>query len=288
MADAQRMRRERDEPARTSRQPRPGASGRGSRPVDGGAARAFEVIPSIDIRGGRCVRLYQGDYARETVYDADPVAVARRWAGLGAPRLHVVDLDAARTGEPVNAALVTAIARAVAVPVQAGGGIRDEATARRYLEAGVRRVVLGTAAVRDPALVERLAAADPEAVVVALDARDGVVRTDGWTVSGGVRAEELARWMMAAGVRRFLYTDIARDATLTEPNYEALGALVRATGAAVIASGGVARVAQLRRLAAAGAEGAIIGRALYTGDVDLTEALKLYLPVRPTGGAEDG
>lgn len=234
----------------------------------------FEVIPSIDVRGGRCVRLYQGDYARETVYDDDPLAVARRWAELGAPRLHVVDLDAARTGTPANEALIIAIARALAVPVQVGGGIRDQATARRYLDAGVARVVLGTAAVRDPALVERLVAADPGAVIVALDARDGVVRTQGWTESGGVTATELAARMTAAGVVRFLYTDIARDATLTEPNYAALRDLAASTTAAVIASGGVARVDQLPRLAACGAEGAILGRALYTGDVDLREAMR--------------
>jgi phosphoribosylformimino-5-aminoimidazole carboxamide ribotide isomerase len=233
----------------------------------------FEVIPSIDIRGGRCVRLYQGDYARETVYGDDPIAIARRWSEAGAPRLHVVDLDAAREGAPVNAALIEAIARAIAVPLQVGGGIRDDAVARRYLDAGVDRVVIGTAAVRDPAFVRRLAAARSEAVVVAVDARDGIVQTEGWTASGEVTAADLAARMADLGVRRLLYTDIGRDGTLAEPNYDALAALVRSTTAAVIASGGVARVEQLPRLAACGAEGAIIGRALYTGDVDLREAL---------------
>lgn len=231
------------------------------------------------------MRLYQGDYARETVYDDDPIAVARRWAALGAPRLHVVDLDAARSGSPATAELIVALARSVPVPVQVGGGIRDEETARRYLDAGVARVVLGTAAVRDPALVQRLAAADPDAVIVAVDALDGVVRTDGWTLSAEVTAVALVAHMTALGVRRFLYTDIARDATLTEPNYAALRELVGSTAAAVIASGGVAGVDQLPRLAACGAEGAIVGRALYTGDVDLTEALRVAAGVPMPGRA---
>ncbi len=235
----------------------------------------FEVIPSIDIRAGRCVRLYQGDYARETVYDDDPAAVARRWAGYGVARVHIVDLDAARGGPTTNATLIRAVAAELAVPIQVGGGIRDEASARAYLDAGIGRVVLGTAAVRDPALVKRLVRDAPESVVVAVDARDGIVRTEGWTESGGVTAVALVRQMTALGVRRFLYTDIARDATLTEPNYDALRELVGSTTAAVIASGGIARAGQLPRLAECGAEGAIIGRALYTGDVDLEEALRI-------------
>ena len=243
------------------------------------------MIPSIDIRAGRCVRLYQGDYGRETVYDDDPVTVARRWAAFGPPRLHVVDLDAARTGTPVNEDLIVAIAGALSIPVQVGGGIRHEAIARRYLDAGLARVVLGTAAVRDPELVERLIARAADSVVVAVDARDGIVRTEGWTASGEVTAVDLVSRMTALGVRRFLYTDIARDATLTEPNYAALRHLIASTSAAVIASGGVARVEQLPRLAAASAEGAIIGRALYTGDVDLAEALRVVRSHH--GGAED-
>jgi phosphoribosylformimino-5-aminoimidazole carboxamide ribotide isomerase len=249
----------------------------GAAPAAAGS-RPFEVIPSIDIRGGRCVRLFQGDYDRETVYDDDPLAVARRWASMGAPRLHVVDLDAARTGVPVNGPLIIAIARALPIPVQAGGGIRDEATARRYVRAGLARVVLGTAAVRDPALVEALASSNPEALIVAVDARDGRVRTEGWTEDSGVTMTDLVARMTALGVRRFLYTDIAVDGTLTEPNYAAYRALAATTAAAVLASGGVAQVAQLPRLAACGVEGAIIGRALYTGAIDLAEALRSVEP----------
>ena len=238
-----------------------------------GPRRPFEIIPAIDIRGGRCVRLLHGDYAQETVYGDDPLAMAERWASLGAPRLHLVDLDAARAGRPVNDGVIEQIARALALPVQVGGGIRDEATARRYLDAGVARVVLGTVAVTEPALVERLTAADPQSVIVAIDARDGIVKTEGWLVDSGLAADALAERMTALGVVRFLYTDIGRDGALTEPNYEALTALAGATAAAVIASGGVAAVEHLPRLAATGAEGAIIGRALYSGAVSLPDAL---------------
>jgi phosphoribosylformimino-5-aminoimidazole carboxamide ribotide isomerase len=241
----------------------------------------FDVIPSIDIRGGRCVRLYQGDYARETVYDDDPLAVARRWAEAGARRLHIVDLDAARSGVAGNRDLIEHIAGAVPMAVQVGGGIRDQAAAQRYLEAGVARVVLGTAAVRDPRLVERLLSLAPEAVIAGVDARDGIVRTDGWEASSGVSALDLAASMSALGVQRFLYTDISRDATLSEPNYEALRGMCRSTTAAVISSGGLSRVEQLARVAECGAEAAIIGRALYTGDIDLAEAVRAAASLRP-------
>ncbi len=232
----------------------------------------MEIIPAIDIRGGRCVRLRQGDYAAETMFEEDPVRAARRWVEAGATRLHVVDLDGARDGAPANGDLVVAIAR-LGPPVQVGGGIRAAATVARYLDAGLARVVLGTAAVRDLPLVERLCARFGDALVVSLDARDGVVATDGWTETSGVRALDLARTLRDAGVPRFVYTDIARDGMLTEPNYAALRDLVQAVGRPVIASGGVADVVQLPRLAAAGAEAAIIGRALYDGRVDLRAAL---------------
>jgi phosphoribosylformimino-5-aminoimidazole carboxamide ribotide isomerase len=236
------------------------------------ASRPFEIIPAIDIRGGRCVRLYQGDYEKETVYGDDPLAIAYRWQEQGGHRLHVVDLDAARSGVPANFDWIVRIARALRIPVQAGGGIRDEATARRYLDAGVARVVLGTAAVRDPGLVERLTAADADRVIVALDARDGIVRTAGWTEASELTVAELATRMLALGVRRFLYTDIGVDGTLTEPNYAAYRSLASTIDAAIIASGGVARVEQIPRLAACGVAGAIIGKALYTGAFDLRAA----------------
>jgi phosphoribosylformimino-5-aminoimidazole carboxamide ribotide isomerase len=231
------------------------------------------VIPGIDLRGGRCVRLLHGDFARETVFADDPAAMARRWQAEGAPRLHVVDLEGSRDGEARNIEAIAAILRAVSIPVQVAGGIRDEEGALRLLGLGATRVVVGTAAVRDPELVARLVALDPEAVVVALDARDGVVRTDGWTASAGIGVGELAGRMTALGVRRFLYTDIGRDGALTGPNIEAYRALCARTDAAVQASGGVARAEEIAALAGTGVEGVIVGRALYTGDLRLADAL---------------
>jgi phosphoribosylformimino-5-aminoimidazole carboxamide ribotide isomerase len=215
----------------------------------------------------------QGDYERETVFSDDPVAVGRRWAEEGASRLHVVDLDGAREGRPVNDAIVRGIIEAVDLPVQVAGGVRDLAAVDGWLAAGADRVVLGTAAVRDPALAAEACRRHGERIVVAIDARDGVVATEGWRSTTGDRAEALLRRLAAQGVRRFVYTDIARDGTLTSPNFEAIAELAEATPAAIIASGGVAEVAHLVRLAALGVEGAIVGRALYDGRVQLRDAL---------------
>ena len=242
----------------------------------------MEIIPAIDLRAGRCVRLYQGDYRRETVYSDDPLAVALGWQDQGAPRLHLVDLDGAAQGRPANLEVIAAIVTRLTIPVQVGGGIRDETTARALLDAGVNRVVIGTAAVQDPAFVQALCQAHgSEGVVVALDARDGLVAIKGWTESTAVSALGLARQMADLGVRRFLYTDIARDGTLTEPNFAATAALVKSlalrevegTGLAVLASGGIASLEHIRRLVATGVEGAVLGRALYTGALNLAEAI---------------
>jgi phosphoribosylformimino-5-aminoimidazole carboxamide ribotide isomerase len=237
----------------------------------------MEIIPAIDIKDGHCVRLYQGDFEQVTIYDTDPVAVARRWAEQGAQRLHVVDLDGARSGHPVHADVISAIVRAVAVPVQLGGGLRDTASIRMALGWGVTRVILGTAAVEDPQLIAQLVSDHGDAVVVGVDARDGLVATAGWLDTAAVQASDLVPQMAALGVRRFIYTDIARDGTLTEPNYSATAALVQPDGPAIIASGGVGSIEHLRRLATIGVEGAIIGRALYTGALSLREALQLTL-----------
>ena len=233
----------------------------------------MEVIPAIDLRGGRCVRLVQGDYDRETVFSDDPLAVARRWVEEGAPRLHIVDLDGAREGRPVNDGIVRSIIEAVDLPVQVAGGVRDLAAIDRWLTAGADRVVLGTAAVRDPELAAEAARRHGERIVVSIDARDGVVATEGWREGSGEQAEALLQRLASLGVRRFVYTDIARDGTLTSPNFEAIEALAQASTAALIASGGVAEVAHLVRLAELGVEGAIVGLALYDGRVQLREAL---------------
>ncbi len=229
------------------------------------------VIPAIDLRAGRCVRLVQGDFARETVYGDDPVAVARHWAERGAVWLHVVDLDGARAGHLVQLALIADIVRAVpGVAVQVGGGVRSPAAIEQLLDVGVARVVLGTVALERPELVaEAIARFGAERIVVAIDSRDGWVATRGWETVEPVRAEEVAQRMVTEGVRRILATDIARDGTLTQPNLE-LMARMAATGALVIASGGVSRREDLVALAGIpGVEAAIVGRALYEGRLRL-------------------
>lgn len=228
------------------------------------------VLPAIDLRGGRCVRLLQGDYDRETVFSDDPVAVARGWQQAGARALHVVDLDGAREGLPAQRDVIGAIVAALAIPVQVGGGIRTAAHAAALLESGVRRVVLGTAAVERPELVDELLGRwGSERIVVGVDARNGLVATRGWRETSGVRAEELIGSMRDRGVTRVVYTDIDRDGTLEAPNFEAV-ARMASLGVALVASGGVARREHLARLATIpGVDEAIVGRALYTGDVVL-------------------
>ena len=220
------------------------------------------------------MRLYQGDYQRETVYSEDPVAMALHWQQQGAPRLHLVDLDGAAGGQPSNREVLSQIITGLSIPVQVGGGIRDEETAHVLLAAGADRVVLGTAAVEQPLLVEALCSRyGTGRVVVAVDARDGQVAIKGWKEQSTISALGLARRMASLGVTRLLYTDISRDGTLTQPNVEANAALVRDTGMAVLASGGVTAVGHLRLLADAGVEGAILGRALYDGVMTLPEAM---------------
>ena len=234
----------------------------------------MQVIPAIDLRGGKCVRLYQGDYARETVYSDDPLETALRWVDMGAKRLHIVDLDGAKEGSPANLAAVERIARATGAPLHLGGGIRDLATARAAVSAGASRVMLGTAAVEDADLIRALLAElGAESVIVSVDAKDGRVALRGWTESSGALATDLVDDMAKLGVVRFLYTDISRDGTLTEPNFAATEALAARAGISVLAAGGIARVEHLVRLAALGAEGAIVGRAIYTGDIYLREAV---------------
>jgi phosphoribosylformimino-5-aminoimidazole carboxamide ribotide isomerase len=235
----------------------------------------FEVIPAIDLRGDRCVRLLQGDYDRETSYSDDPVSVARRWQELGAPRLHVVDLDGAKDGHPVNSGTMAAICRALDIEVEVSGGLRDLAAVSAAFAYGAGRVQLGSAAVRDPELVRAACAAFPRRMVVSIDSRNGEVMTDGWLAGSGVAVLDLARRMLDLGVPRLMFTDIARDGALGGPNVEALRALVDALPVPVVASGGVAELAHLRALADAGCEGAIVGKALYEGAIDLREAIEL-------------
>lgn len=236
----------------------------------------MDLFPAIDIRAGRCVRLHQGDYAQETVYGDDPVAQAVAFADAGAAWIHVVDLDASRSGTAENLDVVAAIAAAVDIPVQSGGGVRSRGAADALFTAGVERVVVGTAALRDPDLVRALSAA--HRVAVGLDARSGEVATDGWLVGSGRSVLDVARSFADVGVDAFVVTDIARDGTLGGPDLAGLGAMLEATEVDVIASGGVGDIDDLvaldrlvvdgRRLA-----GAIVGKALYEGRVDLGAAV---------------
>jgi phosphoribosylformimino-5-aminoimidazole carboxamide ribotide isomerase len=228
------------------------------------------VVPAIDLRGGRCVRLAQGDYVRETVFAEDPVAMALHWQNAGARLLHVVDLDGARDGLPRQSETITAIVAALTIPVQVGGGIRSVDHAAALLEAGVRRVVIGTAAVERPELVDTLLAEyGAERVLVGVDARDGLVATHGWTTTSALPATDLIDDMVARGVDTVVYTDIERDGMLSAPNFAALER-VAGRGAALVASGGVASRTHLEALARLPAVvEAIVGRALYTGDVVL-------------------
>jgi phosphoribosylformimino-5-aminoimidazole carboxamide ribotide isomerase len=238
---------------------------------------SLDLYPAIDLRGGKCVRLMQGDYDRETVYGDDPVAQARLFADAGAPWIHVVDLDAARSGEPVNRPVVAAIAAAVAVPVQTGGGVRSVAAAEALFEAGVSRVVIGTAAVENPELAEALASRGMR-VAIGLDGRNGKIATHGWETETDMEVVEMARRFESIGVDAVVVTEIARDGTLEGPDLEGLAAVLGGTHLDVIASGGVGTADHLRRLAELESEGrtlsgVIVGRALYEGTVDLGEGL---------------
>lgn len=236
----------------------------------------MELYPAIDLLDGRAVRLYQGDYDRGTVYNDDPVAQARAFAASGARWIHVVDLDAARTGTPRNREVIAAIADAVDVPIQTGGGVRDEAAAAALFDAGVARVVLGTAALEDPDLVRTLASRHP--VAVGLDARGREVAVRGWEEGSGRDLLDVARGFADAGVEALIVTEIGRDGTLEGPDLDGLGEVLDATELPVIASGGVGSLDDLRALRGLRSggrrlTGAIVGRALYEGSFSLADAL---------------
>ncbi len=236
------------------------------------------LFPAIDLKNGEAVRLQQGDMARATVFNRDPAAQAALFAQQGFEYLHIVDLDGAFAGKPMNAAAVERILAAVKIPVQLGGGIRDRATIEGWLGKGVTRVIIGTAAVRNPALVKEAARTFPRRVAVGLDARDGKVAVEGWAETSELSALDIARRFEDAGVAAIIYTDVARDGMLKGLNLDATVALAQAVSIPVIASGGFASLDDVRALLAARAkklEGAIVGRALYDGRLDAAEALAL-------------
>jgi phosphoribosylformimino-5-aminoimidazole carboxamide ribotide isomerase len=235
----------------------------------------MDLWPAIDLLRGRVVRLHQGDYHKVTVYHDDPVSLASSWRGK-VSHLHVVDLEGARIGHPVERALVRSVIEAFGPGVEVGGGVRDRASIEAYLELGADRVVLGTAAIRDPALVREATVAYPQRIVLALDARDGLVATDGWVAISTRTAVEVVRELADLPIAAVLYTDIARDGTRAGPNVDATARLAEGGGLPVLASGGIATLDDLRRLAARrGIAGAVVGRALYEKAFTLEEAVRV-------------
>jgi len=234
----------------------------------------MEIIPAIDLRNGKCVRLFQGDYGKETIFSDDPVSVALRWQSEGARRLHIVDLDGATQGKPGNLDTIEDIVAAIDIPVQVGGGIRSIDTIEQLFAAGVERAILGTVAVEKPDLVKEACQRFGDRIIISIDAKDRMVATRGWLRKSTVTASELAGKMIELGIMRFIYTDISRDGTLTSPNFEAIAEFLSQVSVPVIAAGGISSVHHLTRLAELGVEGAIVGKAIYTGDVKLSEAFK--------------
>lgn len=236
----------------------------------------MEVIPAIDLLDGRCVRLYQGDYAQSQVFDENPLAVAQKWEAQGAPRLHLVDLDGAKEGKTVNLSVIEQIVKHLSIPVQVGGGLRQRPSVERLFDLGVERAIVGTVAVENPELVQELCEAFPHRVAIGIDARNGKVATKGWLETSEVEASALAQTIspLAAAI---IYTDIHRDGTLVGPNLDALRELAQVTDIPIIASGGVSSLTDLLSLLSLeplGVTGAIVGKAIYTGKVNLTEAVK--------------
>ena len=233
------------------------------------------VYPAIDIRGGRCVRLVEGDFARETVFDANPSDAAQRWAAAGAEWLHVVDLDGAKRGSPANLDAISAIRATVGMPIQVGGGIRTADDVETLFGLGIDRVILGSVAVSQPELVEELLTSHGDRIAVGMDARDGNLATDGWIEQSDIRAVDLAARLTLAGLRTVIFTDIRRDGTLTGPSLDALTEMITVPGIQVIASGGIGSLDDVTAVARTGAAGVIIGRALYDYRFTLEEAIRV-------------
>ena len=233
------------------------------------------IFPAIDLRGGKCVRLIQGDFDKETIYSDDPQATALKWQSMGAKFLHVVDLDGARAGSPQNLDAIKKILDAVTIPIEVGGGIRTLDDMEKLLSLGVRRVILGSVAVENISLVEDAAKKFGDKIVVGIDARGGFVATHGWEKSSAVKAEDLAKKIVAVGVETIIYTDISKDGMLSGVNAAAFAELEKISGAQIIASGGVKSIEDIRALKAAGIAGVIVGKAIYTGALDLKLAIEL-------------
>ncbi len=241
----------------------------------------MEIIPAIDIKDGKCVRLLQGDYDQVTVFSDDPIEMALRWESEGSEYLHIVDLDGAKSGATSNYDVIENICRATNTRIQVGGGIRSLRVAKNYSEVGVDRLILGTVAVDSPSkLAAIMESVGKESVIVSVDARSGIVALDGWTRTSQIKAADLVSDMFSLGVIRCMYTDIDRDGTLSTPNFDAISNLVNMSKVSVIAAGGISSLDSILRLARSGVEAAIVGRAIYTGHVNLKEALNAINEIR--------
>ena len=241
----------------------------------------MEIIPAIDIKDGKCVRLLQGDYDQVTVFSDDPVEMALRWESEGSEYLHIVDLDGAKSGATSNYDGIENICRATNTRIQVGGGIRSLRVAKNYSDVGVDRLILGTVAVDSPSkLAAIMESVGKESVIVSVDARSGIVALDGWTRTSQIKDADLVSDMFSLGVIRCMYTDIDRDGTLSTPNFDAISNLVNMSKVSVIAAGGISSLDSILRLARSGVEAAIVGRAIYTGHVNLKEALNAINEIR--------
>lgn len=232
------------------------------------------IYPAIDVKDGRCVRLVQGKFSDVTVYSDNPVEMALKWESEGARYLHIIDLDGARMGKPQNFRIISDIAARLGIPVQVGGGIRSIDTIELMISRGVERVILGTSAVNDPELVKSALRTFDKNIVIGIDARDGMVAVEGWEKTSNFTAVDFAKKMEDTGAKTIIYTDISRDGMLTGPNLKAMEEMARSVGIEVIASGGVGKLVDIVNLKDTGVAGVVVGKALYTGDVDLAEAIK--------------
>lgn len=232
------------------------------------------LFPAIDIRGGKCVRLKQGDYAQETVYNDSPADMAKEWERQGAEYIHVVDLDGAKTGDSLNSKAIRQITKAVKIPIQVGGGVRTMETVDAHIANGVSRVIIGTAAIQDPTFVKEAVAKYGEKIAVSIDARNGFVATDGWTETSDVKAVKLLRWLEEIGVKTIVYTDIMKDGMLQGPNFDELYVVNNASDMDIIASGGVSTAEDIGKLKQMDLYGAIIGKALYEENLTFKKALE--------------